>query len=94
MIITVPVRTELDEPLFCSEETMIFCQISVSGYWTEILLFTTLHDSSVAEIIANNRLTEYLSAQIEILSEGTSFEIHFNGRKPAIAMDGQQGRFG
>lgn len=25
---------------------------------------------------------------------GTSFEIHFNGRKPAIAVDGQQGRFG
>ena len=31
--------------------------------------FTTLHDSSVAEILANNRLIEYVSEEIEQLTE-------------------------
>ncbi len=36
--------------------------------WAEIL-FSTLHDSSVAEILANKQLTHYLSTEIDALSE-------------------------
>ncbi len=57
MIITVPAGRNSTNHIL-SEETMIFWQtpVSVAGQDSS---FTTLHDSSVAEIIANNRFSEY-----------------------------------
>lgn len=61
-------RTELDEQYFVRRNYDILADTRF-GLLDRDSSFTTLHDSSVAEIIANNRLAEYLSAQIEILSE-------------------------
>lgn len=61
-------RTELDELYFIRSNYDILSDIRC-GLLDRDSFFTTLHDSSVAEIIANNRLAEYLSAEIERLSE-------------------------
>lgn len=61
-------RTELDEQYFVRRNYDILADTRF-GLLDRDSSFTTLHDSSVAEIIANNRLAEYLSAEIEILSD-------------------------
>lgn len=61
-------QTALDDQYFIRENYDILSDTRC-GLLDRDSSFTTLHDSSVAEIIANNRLIEYLSAEIEILSE-------------------------
>lgn len=69
MIITVPAGRNSTNNIL-SEETMIFWQTPVSVAGQGFFFSLPPYDSSVAEIIAKiNRLAEYLSAQIEILSE-------------------------
>ena len=68
MNITVPVEQSLITAILFGR-IMIFFLIYIVIYWIEIFLFTTLHDSSVAEILANNRLIEYVSEEIEQLTE-------------------------
>ena len=63
-----PGQTALDAQYFIRENYDTLSD-TLCGLLDRDSSFTTLHDSSVAEIIANNRLTEYLSAEIEILSE-------------------------
>ena len=53
-------RTELDSRYFIRENYDILSDIHCHLLDRDIS-FTTLHDSSVAEILANNRLIEYLS---------------------------------
>ena len=68
MNITVPVGQSLITAISFGR-IMIFFLIYIVIYWIEIFSFTTLHDSSVAEILANNRLIEYVSEEIEQLTE-------------------------
>ena len=68
MNITVPVEQSLITAILFGR-IMIFFLIYIVIYWIEIFPFTTLHDSSVAEILANNRLIEYVSEEIEQLTE-------------------------
>lgn len=57
-------RTELDNRYFIRENYDILSDIHCHLLDRDIS-FTTLHDSSVAEILANNRLIEYVSEEIE-----------------------------
>ena len=61
-------RTELDNRYFIRENYDILSDIHCHLLDRDIS-FTTLHDSSVAEILANNRLIEYVSEEIEQLTE-------------------------
>ena len=61
-------QTELDNQYFIRENYDILSDVHCHLLDRDSS-FTTLHDSSVAEIIANNRLAEYLSAQIEYVSD-------------------------
>lgn len=61
-------RTELDSRYFIRENYDILSDIHCHLLDRDIS-FTTLHDSSVAEILANNRLIEYVSEEIEQLTE-------------------------
>ena len=68
MIIIVPVRPNLITNIL-SVRIMIFFPMFIVICWTGILLFTTLHDSSVAMILANSHLIEYVSDEIDSLSD-------------------------
>ena len=61
-------RTELDNRYFIRENYDILSDIHCLLLDRDIS-FTTLHDSSVAEILANYRLIEYVSEEIEQLTE-------------------------
>ena len=61
-------RTELDNRYFIRENYDILSDIHCHLLDRDIS-FTTLHDSSVAEILANNRLIEYVSEEIGQLTE-------------------------
>ena len=61
-------RTEFDNHYFIRENYDILSDIHCHLLDRDIS-FTTLHDSSVAEILANNRLIEYMSEEIEQLTE-------------------------
>lgn len=61
-------KTDSDELYFIREHYDILsdtCHFSLDRDTT----FSTLHDSSVAEILANRRLTQYLSDEIDSLSD-------------------------
>ena len=61
-------RTELDNHYFIRENYDILSDVRCHLLDRDTS-FTTLHDSSVAEILADNRLIEYLSEEIEQLTE-------------------------
>ncbi len=88
MNITVPVEQSLITAILFGR-IMIFFLIYIVIYWIEIFLFTTLHDSSVAEILANNRLIEYVSEEIEQLTEKLHLKFTSIVDSKAVAMDGQ-----
>jgi hypothetical protein len=48
-----------------------------------------MHDSSVAEIISQQSLAEYLCSNRDNIIE-LPFEIHFDGKKTGYSVDGQQ----
>lgn len=61
-------RTELDAIYFIRKNYDILADVHCLLLDRDIS-FSTLHDSSVAEIVANNHLIAYLSDEIEVLSE-------------------------
>ena len=68
MNIIVPVEQSLITAILIRENYDILSDIHCHLLDRDIS-FTTLHDSSVAEILANNRLIEYVSEEIEQLTE-------------------------
>lgn len=61
-------KTELDEQYFMREHYDVLSDLRYPSLDRDVT-FSTLHDSSVAEILANNRLMSYLSDELDALSE-------------------------